>query len=198
MGQVEWLTSRPAVFTVTTNGVVEAVGNGSGELTASFRGLTAVASVTVAQVVAAVKVATGGEQAALQGRVLPEPVVVLVLDAGGAPVPGAPVAFVPARGHGMAEPPAVASDSAGLAATRWTLGDTVGPQSLTVAVGDLSVEVVATALALAVPESILVEHVSCATRLSSDLAARCLRKITLFPSHQLREFRPLRAESFVV
>ena len=47
-GQVEWRTSHPAVFTVTTGGVVEAVGNGSGTLTASFQGLTATASVTVA------------------------------------------------------------------------------------------------------------------------------------------------------
>ena len=36
------------MFTVTTDGVVEAVGNGSGALTASFRGLTATANVTVA------------------------------------------------------------------------------------------------------------------------------------------------------
>ena len=47
-GQVEWRTSHPAVFTVTTGGVVKAVGNGSGTLTASFQGLTATASVTVA------------------------------------------------------------------------------------------------------------------------------------------------------
>ena len=47
-GQVEWRTSQPAVFTVTTGGVVKAVGNGSGTLTASFQGLTATASVTVA------------------------------------------------------------------------------------------------------------------------------------------------------
>ena len=47
-GRVEWRTSQPAVFTVTTGGVVEAVGNGSGTLTASFQGLTATASVTVA------------------------------------------------------------------------------------------------------------------------------------------------------
>ena len=170
-GRVEWRTSRPAVFTVTTGGVVEAVGNGSGTLTASFRGLTATASVTVAQVPTALNVASGGEQAAPQGRALPEPVVVSVLDAEGAPVPGARVAFAPATGHGTVEPSAAASDSAGLAATTWTLGDTIGPHVLTATVGDgVSVQIAATALAPAVPESISVSPSSVAFTHLADTA----------------------------
>ena len=146
-GQVEWRTSHPAVFTVTTGGVVKAVGNGSGTLTASFQGLTATASVTVAQVPTALNLASGGEQAVPRGQALPAPVVVSVLDARGAPVPGTRVAFAPATGHGTVEPSTAASDSAGLAATMWTLGDTVGPQVLTATVGaGVSVQVGATAL----------------------------------------------------
>ena len=170
-GRVEWRTSQPAVFTVTTGGVVKAVGNGSGTLTASFQGLTATASVTVAQVPTALNLASGGEQAAPRGRALPAPVVVSVLDARGAPVPGARVAFAPATGHGTVEPSTAASDSAGLAATTWTLGDTIGPQVLTATVGTgVSVQVGATALAPAVPESISVSPSSVAFAHLADTA----------------------------
>ena len=170
-GQVDWRTSQPAVFTVTTGGVVEAVGNGSGTLTASFRGLTATASVTVVQVPTALNVASGGEQVAPQGRALPAPVLVSVLDAGGAPVPGARIAFAPATGHGTVEPSTAVSDSAGLAAATWTLGETVGPQVLTATVGEgVSVEVGATALAPAVPESVSVSPSSVAFNHLADTA----------------------------
>ncbi len=91
----------------------------------------------------------GADQWARVGESLREPVVVRLLDAGGSPVPGASVTFVPAEGHGTADPWAARSDSTGLASTRWTLGDSGGEQVLAATVRDgVSAEVRATALAV--------------------------------------------------
>ena len=49
-GTVEWASSDEGVFTVSTGGVVTAVGNGAGTLTASFQALSAMAAVDVEQV----------------------------------------------------------------------------------------------------------------------------------------------------
>ena len=149
VGAVRWTSSRPSVFTVTAAGVVEAVANGSGVLTASFQELSATAAVTVAQAPSAVDVMSGDEQVVRRGTALPEDVVVRVGDAGGSPVQGVTVAFAPADGDGSADPGAATTDAEGLARTSWTLGDHAGPQSLAASVaadGDLSVQLSATAL----------------------------------------------------
>ena len=90
----------------------------------------------------------GADQWARVGEPLREPVVVRLLDAGGSPVAGASVTFAPAEGHGAVDPWAARSDSAGLAATRWTLGDSAGKQVLAATVREgVSTEVQATAVA---------------------------------------------------
>ncbi len=91
----------------------------------------------------------GADQWARVGEPLREPVVVRLLDAGGSPVAGATVTFVPTEGHGAADPWATRSNSAGLAATTWTLGDSVGEQVLAATVREgVSTEVRATAVAV--------------------------------------------------
>ena len=80
--------------------------------------------------VAALALHSGGGQAVPAGEVLDEPVAVAVLDTVGQRVPGARVRFEPLTGHGSVEPAETLSDSAGLAWTRWTLGDAVGAQTL--------------------------------------------------------------------
>lgn len=98
--------------------------------------------------VAVVEPFAGANQWARVGEPLREPVVVRLLDAGGSPVAGASVTFVPAEGHGATDPWAARSDSTGLASTRWTLGDSGGEQVLAATVRDgVSTEVRATALA---------------------------------------------------
>ena len=148
-GAVRWTSSRPSVFTVTAAGVVEAVANGSGVVTASFQELSATAGVTVAQAPSSVDVMSGDEQVVRQGLALYEDVVVRVGDAGGSPVQGVTVAFAPADGDGAADPATATTDADGLARTSWTLGDHAGPQSLAASVGgggDVSVQLSATAL----------------------------------------------------
>ena len=148
-GVVGWRTSRPSVFTVTDAGVVKAVGNGSGTLTASVAGLSATANVVVVQAPSAMDVTSGDGQAARQGLALAEAVVVEVTDAGGTPVEDVMVVFAPAAGDGSADPDTAATNADGRARTAWTLGDHPGMQSLTASVagtGRPSVRVAATAL----------------------------------------------------
>ena len=134
-GTPAWSASPATVFTVSARGVARAVGNGAGTLTASFEGLSATASVTVAQEPAALEVVSGDGQAARQGGALPEAVVVQVNDAGGSGAAGVPVVFAPAAGDGAVDPGTATTGADGRARTVWTLGDRPGPQSLSVSVG---------------------------------------------------------------
>lgn len=97
--------------------------------------------------VAVLAVLSGANQGALPGEVLADPVVVAVLDSLGRRIPGAAVRFEAARGHGTVEPADVRSDTLGLAATTWTLGEEPGTQSLVAsALAGGSVEITARTL----------------------------------------------------
>ncbi len=98
------------------------------------------------EAVASFEVRSGEGQWAWSGRTLAEPIVVLAMDEGGRPVPGAAVRFAPDAG-GVADPETVVSDSAGVAVTTWTLGMAPGRQVLAISTGgDASAEIEATAL----------------------------------------------------
>ena len=135
-GVVTWMSSDLAVFTVSSGGVVTAVANGAGTLTASYEGVSGTASVEVRQAPAEVVVVSGGGQKGLPGQALAEPVVVRVDDAGGSPVEGVTVEFSTGDGHGEADPSMAATDSEGLARTSWTLGGEAGVQTLTATAAD--------------------------------------------------------------
>ncbi len=86
-------------------------------------------------VVALLAAHSGEGQGALPGEALAEPVMVAALDTLGRRLPGATVRFEPAAGHGSADPAEAASDSMGLAATVWTLGEAPGRQTLVASAG---------------------------------------------------------------
>ena len=89
---------------------------------------------------------SGGGQWGVAGEPLPEPVVAQVLDDAGAPVAGARVRFELRAGSGSVMPESVRSDSLGLVSTVWTLGATLGEQTLAVTVANEStLELTATA-----------------------------------------------------
>lgn len=158
-GTVTWSSSDPGVFSVAA-GVVTAVANGTGTLTASYENLSGTASVAVEQLPAAVAVTSGGAQEGLSGRALPEPVVVRIDDAGGSPVADVTVSFTAAEGHGAADPASVVTDPAGMASTNWTLGDVSGVQSLIASAADgVSAEVKAVAGEVPVPTDTAVYRV---------------------------------------
>ncbi len=133
-GTVTWSSSDEAVFTVDAGGRATAVANGSGTVTATLQSLSATAAVQVAQEAASLETVSGDGQAARPGAVLPEPVVVRAVDAGGSPVEGVTVVFAAGEGHGTADPAEAVTDTAGLARTLWTLGDAEGQQTLAASV----------------------------------------------------------------
>lgn len=142
-GTVTWSSSDPAVVTVAADGSATAVANGSGTVVASFSGLSASASVTVRQVAGSVEVISGDGQLGRPESPLSQPVVVRVVDQGGAPVEGIEVSFA---GDGSASPASMTSDTSGVAQTEWTLGTAEGTQTLTAGVTNgPSVQVTATA-----------------------------------------------------
>ncbi len=148
-GTVSWTSSDTDVFTVDAGGVVTAVANGTGTLRASVADLAAEAAVTVQQVADSVAILSGSGQRAIHGSMLPDTVVVRVLDGGGTPVAEVTVNFEPGGG-GSADPPSAQTDADGRAATSWTLGPATGVQSLAASVPNgPSAEASATALVAA-------------------------------------------------
>jgi len=143
---VRWSSRDTTVFTVDADGTVTARGNGVSYLTAQHAGKTARAVVHVRQAAASLEV-FGEAQRAAAGLPPVEPVRVRVLDAGDAPVSGAPVRFEAGIGNGRVEPSEVLSDSFGVAAVEWTLGPESGRQTLAVSAdGATDVEIGAVAL----------------------------------------------------
>lgn len=138
-GTVTWSGDRPEVFTVSA-GVVTAVANGSGTVTATLQGVSASARVTVDQVAADIQIVAGDNQQALVNSSLPEPVVVRVSDQGGTVVVGASVSWAPGNGGSVSDTAAVMTDDEGLASNRWTLGPASGTQTLAASISGASVE----------------------------------------------------------
>ena len=89
----------------------------------------------------------GANQTVQAGKDLPNPVVLRVTDASGAPMPGIPVSFIVAAGGGSVNPGTVTSDKSGEAKTKWTLGPTETAQRIDAAAPGLDpVSIKATAL----------------------------------------------------
>lgn len=86
-----------------------------------------------------VLVVNGAEQPGIANHFLPEAIRVQALDCWGNPVPGARIFF--RTMHGVIAPPAVISDSMGMAEANWRLGPQVGLQTASIFINDLTVPV---------------------------------------------------------
>ena len=147
--EFSWESSDVAVATVDAGGLVTGVAEGVATITASAGEASGSAVVTVAQVVSAIEMVSGDGQSGLTGEALSEPVVVRVLDSGGAPVAETTVTFEPEEGHGTASPATAVSDADGQAQATWTLGEFDGTQTLTASIaGGPSTTITATAAAV--------------------------------------------------
>ena len=136
---ITWSTSNGSIATVSGTGLVRAAGNGGAQITAHSGGLTSAPStVTVAQVAAAIVLISGNGQFAEPSTALAAPIVVQVNDLLGSPVPGRTVEFVVTSGGGSATPGSVMTGSNGRAQTVWTLGSSLGQQTLEVRSGTLT------------------------------------------------------------
>ena len=146
--EFEWGSSDDAMATVNGSGLVTAAGNGTATITATTGGASGAAAVTVAQVVSTVRIVEGADQIGAQGRTLPVPVTVRLVDHNEHPVAGARVDFVVDDRHGVADPPSAISDDSGHAQTNWTLGMVVGGQTLTATADGAAADYAATAIAI--------------------------------------------------
>lgn len=131
---VSWSTDDPLVATVTTDGSVVAVANGSTTVRASADGLMTAVPVTVRQQVDSFAVA-GYSQGADIGAALDSAITVTLLDARANPIASVPMAFAVSSGGGSVDPADVVTDASGSGSTAWTLGYEVGVQELTVTGG---------------------------------------------------------------
>jgi alpha-tubulin suppressor-like RCC1 family protein len=122
---------QPATSVTDTNGEARTqwvMGPGNGAVRASAQGVPPVTfAATATPVPASISVLNGNAQRGPAGDVPPNPMVVRVLDAAGAPVAGAAVQWQVTAGGGALRNPEVVTDAGGLATTEWVLGPRVGP-----------------------------------------------------------------------
>jgi len=127
-------TSANAVAGVATFGSVTLNRPGSGyTFTASATGLASATSTTFDVAVGAaanIAVVAGAGQSGNVSAALPLPIVVQVQDLSGNSVAGTTVNFGVVTGGGSVLPASGVSNAAGLVQTTWTLGATVGAQSI--------------------------------------------------------------------
>src|SRR5574341_192513 len=124
---ITWSSSNPSVATVSGSGLVQAVANGSAQVTAHSGGLSSVPfDVTVSQEVIELRKVAGDAQIGTAGVPLPVPITVQALDGGGSPIPGATVNFAVVAGGGSVSAPSIVTTADGHAAVTWTLGTTAG------------------------------------------------------------------------
>lgn len=140
-GSVSWTSSDIAVATVDSGGLATGRAVGAVTITAAGNGEVGTASVTVSQslpVAVRLVKAAGDGQASAAGTALAESLVVRVLDGSGNGIGGQSVSWTPAPGSGLASPTTVTTDAGGFARTRWSLGSTIGIETMNVGSGSLT------------------------------------------------------------
>lgn len=140
-----WRSLDSGVVAVDSAGVAIGRAQGRAEVEVTVDDVTARIPVRVLAVPSAIEVVAGGEQRALAGATLPQPVVVRLLSQRGHPVPNVAVRFRTADGRGSTDPQMATTDAAGRARTSWTLGDYAGRQHLLATSDALDSAVAATA-----------------------------------------------------
>jgi len=119
--QVQWQSDDPTVASVSTNGLVTALKNGSTRITASSGSVSASTTASVQQRATVLALTSGSSQSGRVGEALTAPLVVTAQDAQGNPVPGAVVNFA-ASGGGAVSATNATTGANGQASTLWTLG----------------------------------------------------------------------------
>lgn len=138
---VSWSTADAGVATVDGSGTITSTGKGNTTVTASVGSISATATVSVTQLATQLTVIEGDAQRGVAGTTLPDTIVILVADQGGAPVEGVDVTFVPSSTAGTVDVASARSDAAGLVRVVWTLGAEYGPQEVVAAVSPFQVRI---------------------------------------------------------
>ena len=126
-----WSSSDSLVARVNALGRVTAGRAGTATIGAAAGGKTGTATVTVARGPAAIiSIWAGNGQAALASTPLRDAIVVLVSDAANNPVSNVDVVWSVIAGGGTVSARNARTDANGLASTQWTLGSTLGTQTV--------------------------------------------------------------------
>jgi hypothetical protein len=131
---VIWQSANPDVVSIDSLGIATAKNPGSTTVGATIEGVTAYVPARVVAVPSALELITGGEQRAIAGTSVPQPIVVRVLSKRARPVAGASVRFRAEDGAGMPDPSVGSTDNEGRVRAAWTLGAMPGRQHLYVSV----------------------------------------------------------------
>lgn len=130
------LSSGTAITNASGNATVEwTLGTASGaqSVLASVPGVTPVTitATGVAGAPDALTILTGNNQTGTPGAPLPDSLRVRLTDRFGNPISGVTISWAPNPGDGTVNPATSVTDANGRAATRWTLGSTGGPKTVT-------------------------------------------------------------------
>ncbi|MDP9202350.1 MAG: hypothetical protein M3P26_10535 [Gemmatimonadota bacterium] len=130
---IAFTSSSPTVGTISSSGLFASLGPAGAATIAATSGMLSISlTVNVGPAAAAsVAIAAGNNQKGFVRAALPVNPSLQVKDQYGNPVPGIAIAFTVTSGGGSVGPVSVASDGSGLAATSWTLGQSVGHNQLT-------------------------------------------------------------------
>src|SRR6478672_12737504 len=130
---VKWASANPAIAAITSDGLITGNLKGTSAITATSGSLTAQMQVTVVPgVPAVVTIYAGNGQSGPGGSRLPDPLCTNVKDAAGNQILGVAVSYSVATGGGTLEAPTnpvTGADGIAISGV-WTLGATVGPQTV--------------------------------------------------------------------
>jgi len=144
---VTWSSSNAGVATVTSAGLVSAVGNGSATITATAGAVSATAAVTITQTPTQLQKVAGDQQTANVGQPVPTPLAVQVNDATGHPIQGVTIGFTVEPELGTLGSPTAVTGADGRASTSLTIvGSGPIPVTATVANTTLSTTFTATGM----------------------------------------------------
>jgi len=123
-----WSSTAATVASVSSAGVITAVGNGTAQITATVETITQTVTVTVQQAPVSPIAFAGNGQTAKVLTALPQALQVKVEDRLGNAIPGATVTYAVVTGGGTLSAATATTSSTGLASVQWTLGKTAGTQ----------------------------------------------------------------------
>ncbi|HKV71806.1 MAG TPA: leishmanolysin-related zinc metalloendopeptidase [Gemmatimonadales bacterium] len=128
---VSWSSMFPDVATIGSGGLVTVAGGGIDTIVATAGSVKGKAVIVVSQAAAGMSKQGGDAQSWATSSTLPLTLQVRVVDSASFPVVGAPVTFAVQTGGGSIVEHAAITDLSGFARVHWTLGASVGAQSVT-------------------------------------------------------------------
>jgi hypothetical protein len=141
---VTWSSSNAGVASVTSTGLVSAVGNGSATITATAGAVSATAAVTITQTPTQLQKVAGDQQTANVGQTVPTPLAVQVNDATGHPIQGVTIGFTVEPELGTLGSPTAVTGADGRASTSLTIVG-AGPIPVTATVANTTLSTTFTA-----------------------------------------------------